>query len=87
MRSSAYKEGGPELSMGSPVVRIVAACSVAVVLSSIAVASLWPKYPSWMWYLLVRIAHSRNPASTNLAMRVAEMPSSLSWRSVRIPAR
>ena len=30
-------------------------CSTAIVIVSIVTATLWPDYPSWMWYLLVPI--------------------------------
>lgn len=43
------------MNVGTPLLRTVAVCSAAVVLTSIGVATLWPQYPSWMWYVLVPV--------------------------------
>lgn len=46
---------GKTMNVGTPLLRMVAVCSAAVVVTSIAIASLWPQYPSWMWYVLVPV--------------------------------
>lgn len=43
--------------MTTPAVRLVAMCSVAIVIVSIITSTptLWQDYPSWLWYLLAPV--------------------------------
>ena len=41
--------------MTTPTVRLVAMCSVAIVIVSIITSTLWQDYPSWVWYLLAPV--------------------------------
>lgn len=41
--------------MTTPAVRLVAMCSVAIVIVSIVTSTLWQDYPSWVWYLLAPV--------------------------------
>jgi len=41
--------------MTTPTVRLVAMCSVAIVIVSIITSTLWQDYPSWLWYLLAPV--------------------------------